>query len=87
MAAVMNSAMTMRISASSAASGSRLTAKPALARGVATLKSVKMGKATGRGALVVSAVRFSLSSPHAGGEACVAGYSWGGVKSGLRGVL
>lgn len=64
MAAVTSSAVAMRVVAGSAASGSRratLSAKPSLARGVATLKSVKMGKASGRGALVVSAVRVSLS--------------------------
>lgn len=64
MAAVTSSTLAMRVVAGSAASGSRratLSAKPSLARGVATLKSVKMGKASGRGALVVSAVRVSPS--------------------------
>ena len=60
MAAVTTSAVAMRVVAGSTASGSRLSAKPTLARGVANLKSVKMGKASGRGALVVQAVRSSI---------------------------
>lgn len=51
MAAVVTSSMAARVVAGSAASGSR-------ARGAANLKAVKMGKATKRGALVVSAVRI-----------------------------
>lgn len=58
MAAVTTSAVAMRVVAGSAASGSaRLSAKPTLARGVANLKSVKLGKTNSRGALVISAVR------------------------------
>jgi len=61
----------MRVTAVASASRATLSAKPALSRGVATLKSVKMGKATGRGALVVSAAS-AVASGYASAlvEAC-----------------